>query len=93
MSDFLESIIKRDPAARSKISVILTYPGVKSVFFHRIGAAARVGAAALFIDVDVSFSNTAILLHRCRRQPGPYGTDNMCNRSVWGSQCVFFSVA
>ena len=36
MSDFLESIIKRDPAARSKISVILTYPGVKSVFFHRI---------------------------------------------------------
>ena len=28
--------MKRDPAARSKISIILTYPGVKAVFFHRI---------------------------------------------------------
>ena len=36
MSDYLESIIKRDPAARSKLSIILTYPGVKSVFFHKI---------------------------------------------------------
>ena len=36
MTDYLDSIIKRDPAARSKLSVILTYPGVKSVFFHRI---------------------------------------------------------
>ena len=36
MSDFLESIIKRDPAARNKISIILTYPGVKAVFFHYI---------------------------------------------------------
>ena len=36
MNEFLESIINRDPAARSKLSVILTYPGVKAVFFHRI---------------------------------------------------------
>ena len=36
MSEYLDSIIKRDPAARSKLSIILTYPGVKSVFFHRI---------------------------------------------------------
>ena len=36
MNNFLESIIKRDPAARSKLSIILTYPGVKSVFFHKI---------------------------------------------------------
>ena len=36
MSKYLDSIIKRDPAARSKLSIILTYPGVKSVFFHRI---------------------------------------------------------
>ena len=36
MNEFLESIIKRDPAAKSKISVILTYPGVKAVFLHRI---------------------------------------------------------
>ena len=36
MSDFLQSIIDRDPAAKSKLSLILTYPGIKSVFFHRI---------------------------------------------------------
>ena len=36
MSDFLQSIIDRDPAAKSKLSLILTYPGVKAVFFHRI---------------------------------------------------------
>ena len=36
MNNFLESIINRDPAAKSKLIVILTYPGVKAVFFHRI---------------------------------------------------------
>ena len=36
MSDFLQSIIDRDPAAKTKLSLILTYPGVKAVFFHRI---------------------------------------------------------
>ncbi len=36
MNNFLESIINRDPAAKSKLSIILTYPGVKAIFFHRI---------------------------------------------------------
>ncbi|MDA7751687.1 serine O-acetyltransferase [Candidatus Pelagibacter sp.] len=36
MTNFLQSIIDRDPAAKSKLSLILTYPGVKAVFFHRI---------------------------------------------------------
>ncbi len=36
MNEYLESIIKRDPAAKSKLSVILTYPGVKAVFFHSV---------------------------------------------------------
>ena len=36
MNDFLQSIIDRDPAAKNKLSLILTYPGVKAVFFHRI---------------------------------------------------------
>ena len=36
MNNFLESIINRDPAAKSKLSLILTYPGVKAVFFHQI---------------------------------------------------------
>ena len=36
MSNFLQSIIDRDPAAKSKLSLILTYPGVKAIFFHKI---------------------------------------------------------
>ena len=36
MNDFLQSIIDRDPAAKSKLSLILTYPGVKAIFFHQI---------------------------------------------------------
>ena len=36
MDKFLKSIIERDPAAKSKLLVLLTYPGVKAVFFHRI---------------------------------------------------------
>jgi len=36
MNNFLESIINRDPAAKSKLSLILTYPGIKAVFFHQI---------------------------------------------------------
>ncbi len=36
MNDFIRSIKERDPAAKSTLSVILTYPGVKAVFFHRI---------------------------------------------------------
>ena len=36
MFNYLESIKKRDPAAKSLASIILTYPGVKAVFFHQI---------------------------------------------------------
>ena len=36
MNDFIRSIKERDPAAKSTLSVVLTYPGVKAVFFHRI---------------------------------------------------------
>ena len=36
MNNFLQSIIDRDPAAKSKLSLILTYPGVKAIFFHKI---------------------------------------------------------
>ena len=38
MNDFINSIKKRDPAANSTLSVILTYPGVKAVFFHRVAS-------------------------------------------------------
>ena len=32
----LESIKKRDPAAKSILSIIITYPGVKAVLLYRI---------------------------------------------------------
>ncbi len=35
MNEFIKSIIARDPAAKSTLSIILTYPGVKAVVFHR----------------------------------------------------------
>jgi serine O-acetyltransferase len=36
MKEFINSIIQRDPAARSQISIFLTYPGVKAVLLHII---------------------------------------------------------
>ena len=36
MNDYLKSIKARDPAAKSILSIIHTYPGVKAVFFHKI---------------------------------------------------------
>ena len=36
MNDFIKSIKERDPAAKSTLSVVLTYPGVKAVFLHQI---------------------------------------------------------
>ena len=35
MMNFIESIRNRDPAAKSTLSIVLTYPGVKAVFFHQ----------------------------------------------------------
>ena len=36
INEYLESIKKRDPAAKSKLSILLTYPGIKALLFHRI---------------------------------------------------------
>tara|TARA_B100000929_G_scaffold76004_1_gene59299 strand:+ start:752 stop:1342 length:591 start_codon:yes stop_codon:yes gene_type:complete len=36
IKEYLESIQKRDPAAKSKLSILITYPGVKAIFFHKI---------------------------------------------------------
>ena len=65
MNDFLESIIKRDPAARSKLSLILTYPGVKAVFFHRIANFFAVAKFHLVARIISQFSRflTGIEIH------------------------------
>ena len=65
MNEFLESIIKRDPAAKSKLSLILTYPGVKSVFFHRIANFFAVAKFHLVARIISQFSRflTGIEIH------------------------------
>ena len=65
MNDFLESIMHRDPAAKSKISIILTYPGVKAVFFHRIANFFSVAKLDLIARIISQFSRfmTGIEIH------------------------------
>ncbi len=65
MNDFLESIIKRDPAARSKLSLILTYPGVKAVFFHKIANFFSIAKFHLIARIISQFSRflTGIEIH------------------------------
>jgi len=65
MSDFLQSIIDRDPAAKSKISLVLTYPGVKAVFFHRIANFFSVAKFHLIARIISQFSRflTGIEIH------------------------------
>ncbi len=65
MNNFLESIISRDPAAKSKLSIILTYPGVKAVFFHRIANFFSVAKLDLLARIISQFSRflTGIEIH------------------------------
>ena len=65
MNEFLQSIIDRDPAAKSKLSLILTYPGIKAVFFHKIANffyLAKIDLAARFIS-QLSRFLTGIEIH------------------------------
>ena len=65
MYEYLQSIIDRDPAAKSKLSIILTYPGVKAVFFHRIANFFCVAKFDLVARVISQFSRflTGIEIH------------------------------
>ena len=65
MHEYLQSIIDRDPAAKSKISIILTYPGVKAVFLHRIANFFCVAKFDLVARIISQFSRflTGIEIH------------------------------
>ena len=65
MNKFLQSVIDRDPAAKSKLSVILTYPGVKAVLFHQIAHFFSVAKFNLIARVISQFSRflTGIEIH------------------------------
>ena len=65
MNSFLESIMNRDPAAKSKISILLTYPGVKAIFFHRIANFFSMAKLDLIARIISQFSRflTGIEIH------------------------------
>ena len=65
MNDFLQSVIDRDPAAKTKLGVILTYPGVKAVFLHQIAHFFCVAKFDLIARVISQFSRflTGIEIH------------------------------
>ena len=65
MNNFLQSIIDRDPAAKSKLSLVLTYPGVKAVFFHRVANFFSVAKFDLIARIISQFSRflTGIEIH------------------------------
>ena len=65
MIDYLNSIKSRDPAAKSLVSIILTYPGVKAVFFHKIANFFFVAGFDLIARIISQFSRflTGIEIH------------------------------
>ena len=65
MNEYLQSIINRDPAAKSKLSVILTYPGVKAILFHQIAHFFSVAKFDLIAKIISQFSRflTGIEIH------------------------------
>ena len=65
MGNFLQSIIDRDTAAKSKLSLILTYPGVKAIFFHKIANFFAIAKFDLIARIISQFSRflTGIEIH------------------------------
>ena len=65
MNEYLESIIERDPAAKSKLAVILTYPGFKAVFMHKIANFFAIANFDLIARIISQFSRfmTGIEIH------------------------------
>ena len=45
LSEQIETIKQRDPAATSTLEVLLTYPGLHALIFHRASSALRNGLA------------------------------------------------
>ena len=65
MNEYIKSIMNRDPAAKSSLGIILTYPGVKAIFFHRIANFFSKAGFALIARIISQFSRflTGIEIH------------------------------
>ena len=68
MNEYIKSIMDRDPAAKSKLGIILTYPGVKAVFFHTPKELSRYACLSM-ISPSFTLRLRAITLHlACKRK-------------------------
>ena len=65
IKQYLNSVKKRDPAAKSVLGILLAYPGVKALFFHRIANFFWKAKFHLFARVISQFSRflTGIEIH------------------------------
>jgi len=65
MNEYIKSIMDRDPAAKSKLGIILTYPVVKAIFFHRIANFFSKAGLTLIARIVSQFSRflTGIEIH------------------------------
>ncbi len=65
LNDYLDSIMKRDPAAKSRLEVVLCYPGAHAVFLHRIAHALNHNGLRLLARLvsQLSRSLTGIEIH------------------------------
>ena len=65
MNEYIKSIMDRDPAAKSSLGIILTYPGVKAIFFHRIANFFSKAGFSLVARIVSQFSRflTGIEIH------------------------------
>lgn len=65
MVELVQSYLKYDPAAKSAIEVLLLYPGIKAVFFHRLAHALYQLRIPLFprIISEISRFLTGIEIH------------------------------
>jgi len=65
INEYIKFIMDRDPAAKSKLGIILTNPGVKAIFFHRIASFFSKAGFALIARIVSQFSRflTGIEIH------------------------------
>jgi len=65
MNEYIKSIMNRDPAAKSSLGIILTYPGVKAIFFHRMANFFSKAGFSLIARIISQFSRflTGIEIH------------------------------
>jgi serine O-acetyltransferase len=65
LKDYIDSIMQRDPAAKSRLEVVLCYPGLHAVFLHRIAHAIHRNGLRLLARLVSEFNRfvTGIEIH------------------------------